>query len=249
MINAGVLNNPDVDAAFGLHLWSPIKTGKVCVVSGPIMATCEEFELKVIGKGGHTSEPQNAVDPILVAAQIIEQVQVIQTRLTDARQPTTIVFGKISGGTGRNIIPEQVQLGGTIRFLWENQDDGMAWLKDKFERIIANVCDNLGASYELQYIPSNMAIINDSNMAKIVSDAAAETLGNDNGVLSKAYMAGDDFAEFSSRVPSAFYFVGTGNQEKSTDYPHHHPCFNIDEDSLAIGLEMHLRTVLAYFGE
>ncbi|WP_366921997.1 amidohydrolase [Metallumcola ferriviriculae] len=247
MINEGVLTNPAVDAALGLHLWAPIDSGKIGVVPGPVMAACEEFELTIIGKGGHTSTPQTAVDPIMAACQIVQNMQVIQTRLVDARQPTTIMFGKINGGTGRNIIPEQVQMGGTIRFLYENEDEGKRWLQNKFEEIVSSVCTTMGAQYKLTYIPSNPAIINDVGMAKIVAAAAEETLGSPGSVVSELVMAGDDFAEFSRRIPSAFYFVGTGNKEKGTNYPHHHPCFNIDEDTLATGLEMHLRTALAFF--
>ncbi|MFZ7103299.1 MAG: M20 metallopeptidase family protein [Peptococcaceae bacterium] len=248
MIKEGVLSNPDVDAAFGLHLWTPITSGKIGVVAGPVMAACEEFELTIIGKGGHTSAPHTAVDPIMAACQIVQSMQIIQTRLADARQPTTIMFGKIHGGTGRNIIPEQVQLGGTIRFLYEKEDEGKKWLLNKFTEIIKSVCGTLGADFKLTFIPSNPAILNNPALTEIVLSAARETLGGSKNIVSQLVMAGDDFAEFSKRVPSAFYFVGAGNKEKNCCYPHHHPCFNIDEDSLATGLAMHLRTALTYLG-
>ncbi|HHX51332.1 MAG TPA: amidohydrolase, partial [Clostridia bacterium] len=140
MIKEGVLNDPQVDAAFGIHLWTPLPTGAIGIVAGPIMAANEEFELKIFGKGGHTSAPENAVDPIIAASIVVQTIQTIQTREVSALAPTVIMFGKIRGGTGRNIIAEQVELGGTIRFLYENEDQEKEVLKERFERVIAGIC-------------------------------------------------------------------------------------------------------------
>lgn len=249
MIKEGVLQDPDVDAAFGLHLWTPLESGKIAVVSGPIMAACEEFELTIYGKGGHTSTPHTAIDPIMVATQIVQFTQIIQTREVDSREPTVIMFGKINGGTGRNIIPEKVQLGGTLRFLYKNEAEGKKWIKERFESLIAGICKTMGAEYELEYIPSNNAIINNPEMAEIVAAAAEETLQDCKCVVPEVYMAGDDFAEFTRKVPGVFYFLGSGNKEKGTTYPHHHPRFDIDEDTLPLGVEMHIRTVLKFLNE
>lgn len=246
MINAGVLEDPKVDAAFALHLWTPIESGKIGLMAGPVMAANEEFELTVFGKGGHTATPQTAVDPIIAAATIVQTVQTIQTREVNVLDPTLIMFGKIQGGTGRNIIAEQVKLGGTMRFLYQNEDQEKAKLKQRFERVIDGICNALRTEYKLDYIPSNPALINDSTMIKLVRTAAKETLGSESGIMSYSSLAGEDFAEFTRRVPSAFYFIGTGNKEKKTEYPHHHSRFNIDEDTLAIGVEMHVRTAVTY---
>lgn len=248
MIHEGVLEDPKVDSAFGIHLWTPLQSGTIGVVPGPIMAANEEFELTVIGKGGHTSEPHVGIDPIIAATQIIQAVQWIQTREVSVFRPTVIMFGKINGGTGRNIIPEKVELGGTIRFLYENEDAEKEVLKKRFERIITGICEATRTNYQLKYIPSNPSIFNDPRMVELIKAATRETLGQGGAIVSYSCMGGEDFAEFSKRVPSAFYFVGCGNREKGTDYPHHHCHFNIDEDSLAIGVEMHVRTVLKYFG-
>lgn len=246
MINEGVLDDPKVDAAFAIHLWTPLESGEIGIMPGPVMAANEEFELTVFGKSGHTSSPQTAIDPIIAAASIVQAVQTIQTREASVFDPTIIMFGKIKGGTGRNIIADQVELGGTLRFLYKNEEQEKEELKRKFERVIKGICDALQTEYKIEYIPSNPAMMNNPEMVELVRTAAKQTLRKEDGIVAHACMAGEDFAEFTRRVPSAFYFVGTGNKAKGTDYPHHHPRFNIDEDTLAIGVEMHMRTVLEY---
>ncbi|HZK53348.1 MAG TPA: amidohydrolase [Desulfosporosinus sp.] len=249
MIRNGVLENPRVDGAFALHVWSGIDSGKIGVVSGAIMAGLEEFELTIFGKGGHTSSPHSAVDPIIAAAKIVDAVQTISTREIDVFNPTVIMFGKIQGGTGRNIIPEKVEMGGTMRYLFDDEEEGKALLKEKFERIIKGICMASRTEYELTYIPSNPSMNNAPEMVQMVREAALETLGIEQSIIQYRVMGGEDFAEFTHRVPSAFYFVGTRNLDKGSDYPHHHPLFDIDEETLLIGVEMHVRSALAYLNK
>lgn len=247
MIKEGVLENLDVDAAFGVHLWTPLRSGQIGVSSGDVMGGLYEFELIIRGQGGHTSAPQSAVDPILSASKVIQAVQEIQTRETDPLNPTVIMFGEINGGTATNIIPEEVKLGGTIRYLRQKNEGDSTSLKEKFERKIKQVCYTSGTEYELQYIASSPPVHNDEKIGDLVKISAKQTVGSSENIVGCINLAGEDFAEFTQLIPSCFYFIGTGNKEKHTDYPHHHPRFNIDEDTLAIGVEMHVRNVLNYF--
>ena len=249
MINEGILESPNVDAAFGLHLWTPIESGKIGLASGPVMAAMEEFELSVIGKAGHTSAPHTAVDPILAAANIIQSLQSIQTREIDPLLPIVIMVGKIQGGSGRNIIADKVNIGGTIRFLFKNEAVEKQILLEKFERVVKGICEAMGVQYELKYIPSNPSLMNNDKMIELVRRASRETYGTEGNIFEYKCMAGEDFAEFTHRVPSAFYFIGTGNAKKHTQYPHHHPMFNIDEDTLRYGVEMHIRSVFDFLCE
>ncbi|HBW34189.1 M20 family metallopeptidase [Desulfosporosinus sp. BICA1-9] len=246
MIQAGVLENPVPVAAFGLHLWTPIESGRIGLATGPIMACTEEFEITIIGKAGHTSAPHTALDPILVAATVIQSLQSIQTREVDPLLPITIMVGNVHGGSGRNIIADKVEIGGTIRFLFKNEETEKIILLEKFERVIKGICEGMGVQYYLKFIPSNPSLYNDKSMVNYVKQAAVETFGKEDNIVEYRCMAGEDFAEFTHRVPSAFYFVGTGNVEKNSQYPHHHPMFNIDEDTLKIGVEMHVRSVLNF---
>ncbi|WP_313164916.1 amidohydrolase [Sedimentibacter sp.] len=249
MINEGVLEDPKVDAAFGIHLWTPLKSGVVGLSEGPVMAALEEFELDIHGKPGHTGSPHTALDPIIASSNIIQTIQSIQTREIDPLNPITIMIGKINGGTGRNIIAQKVEIGGTIRFLFKNEDVERKALLEKFERVINGICEAMNVKYDLKFIPSNPSLQNNARMVSYIRNAVTETYGTDENIAEYRCMAGEDFAEFSQRVPSAFYFIGNGNELKETMYPHHHPRFSLDEDTLKYGVEMHVRSTLNYLND
>lgn len=248
MIEEGVLSNPTVDACLGMHLWSPIKTEKIAANSGPVMAGMYYFEIAIIGRGGHTAAPQSSVDPIITAADVVQTLQIIQTREIDVLTPISIVFGKIEGGTAWNILPDEVKLSGTMRFLYKDADNEKEKLNERFERILADVCRTHRADYKLTLYFGHPALVNDPGMTDLVRSTAHEVLSSPQDIVSFVSMAGDDFAEFADRIPSAFFFVGAGNEAKAACFPHHHPHFNIDEDALKIGTEMYVRTALRYGG-
>jgi amidohydrolase len=245
MIEEGVLKDPVVDAAFAIHLWTPIENGKIGICSGVVMGGQYEFRLIIKGKGGHTSSPHLSIDPIIAASDIVNSVQRIQTREIDPLKQTVIMFGKIAGGTASNIIPEEVELNGIIRYLYKGGDDSEERPHKRFERIINGVCEIHQTEYELEYTAITPPLYNDPGLVQIVELNARSVFGKEN-ILQYVSLAGEDFSEFSMEIPSSFYFIGTGNKEKESNYPHHHPRFNIDEDTLLNGVEMHIRTALAY---
>jgi len=243
MIEEGVLEDPHVDAALGIHLETSLKSGEIGITAGPIMAGADYFKLTIEGKGGHTGYPHSSIDPIMAAANVITTAQIIQTREIDVLKRTILIaFGRIEGGVAPNTIPGKVELGGTVRYLHRSAEEE----EKKFERIIAGVCEAHGTKYELKFMPSNRSLSNDSKMVKLVRSVAQKLVPRNHIVSDIRSMGGEDFSEFASKVPSAFYFIGTGNEEKETNYPHHHPRFNIDEDTLSMGVEMHVGTALAY---
>lgn len=257
MIEDGVLEDPKVDACFGIHLWSTLESGKMAITAGPVMAGMNHFDLIIQGKGGHTATPQNSIDPILTAASVIQAVQAIQTREISVLQPTIIMFGQIEGGTASNIIPDKVTLKGTMRFLHEINEDEGEGPASRFERIVANTCKAYRADYELDFVSGHPTLVNDRALTEVVKSVAQRVLGGPPApeditcspaekIVSYISLAGEDFSEFAARVPGVFYFIGAGNRQKETDFPHHHPRFNIDEDVLQLGVEMHVRTVLQY---
>lgn len=246
MINAGVLENPAVDGAVAVHIWTPVPSGKIGLTAGPVMAATEEFEITVIGKGGHTSAPHTAADAILAATAVVQGLQGIQTREIDPLIPITIMVGRIHGGTGRNIIADRVEIGGTIRFMFSDEKVEKGLLLEKFERVIHGICEGAGVRYELKYIPSNPTLVNDEAMAAVLRQAVGETYNRQDNVISYRCMAGEDFAEFSQRVPSALYFLGTGNPAAGSQFPHHHPQFNIDESTMKDAVEIHVRAAIHF---
>jgi len=243
MVKAGVMQNPRVDAVTGLHIWTQIPVGTIGVVSGPVMASSWYFKLRVIGVGGHGGSPHNATDPILCASHIVQAVQAIQTREMDALKPTVITFGKIHGGSFNIVIPEDVELEGSIRCL--HSDDER--VRDRFREVVESICRAHNTSYELEYMCGNRLLSNNPEMTNLVTKVASELVGKENIIGEEMrMMIGEDFAEYSLRAPSCFSFLGTGNPEKKTDVSHHHPDFKIDEDSLPLGVELHVKTALSY---
>jgi len=245
MIEEGVLDDPPVDAAMGLHVWTPLKIGKLGVSPGAIMGGLEIFTITVQGQGGHTGYPEMAVDPMIAAADIIQSAQRIQTREISLLKPTAIMFGRINGGTKANIIPDTVTLEGSVRTLYPDyeQENPMERLKQLAEKL----CAVHGCSCTVEWYRENIPLVNDPDLARLASACACEIAGSEALVSDLACMPSEDFSEFSVRVPGVFVFLGAGNKEKSCDYPHHNPRFNIDEDTLPLGVEMLVRFALKFF--
>jgi len=248
MIEEGVMLNPPVDACLGLHIWTPLQAGQIGITEGPVMAGMVHFDLEVKGRGGHTATPQSAIDPIITAANIIQGVQIIQSREIDVlKEPTIIMFGKIQGGTASNVIPDSVLLSGTMRYLFEGKEDSDDNPKQRFERVVSQICAAHRAAYALSYLYGHPTLVNHPEMARLVQSVVGKELNPAPEIVSFVSMAGEDFSEFAARVPGAFYFLGAGNPAKKAHFPHHHPKFNIDEDVLSVGVEMHVRAALNFF--
>lgn len=246
MIEEGVMENPKVDAAAGLHLWAPLQVGRIAVDPGACWAGMDHFTIKVKGRGGHTASPHTAVDPILVAAHIVTGLQVLQSRELDPFLASSLVFGRIAGGRAANIIPDEVELEGTIRYLFDGSDDGPYKPRVRLRELVSSLAAAYRAEAEVDFYCSQPSLENDPGMCELGREAAGETLGEQGGLVRFLNLGGEDFSEFSARVPSVFAMIGAGNEACGAVYPHHHPQFRIDEKSLSIGLEWLLRTSLKY---
>jgi amidohydrolase len=248
MIEEGIMADPHVDACAGIHIWTPLPSGQVGISAGPVMAGMEHFKLVIKGRGGHTATPQSAIDPILTAADVIQSVQMIQTREIDAlHEPTVIMFGQVMGGTASNIIPDDVSLAGTLRYLFKGDADSEESPKKKFQRIVTHICSAHRADHELEFEFGHPTLVNHSEMAALAQQVASGEMQNTVEVVPLVSLAGEDFSEFAVRVPGVFYFLGTGNPAKETDFPHHHSRFDIDEDVLRTGVELHVRLAFEFF--
>ncbi len=240
MVEEGVLENPKVDGVMALHVWTPIDSGKIGITAGPVMGGLDVFKMTINGRGGHTGLPHEAIDPVLAAANIIQTVQMIQTREISNLRSTAIMFGKIEGGTKSNIIPENVYLEGSIRFLYKGGPDSVEQPSERFERIVHQVCATHRCTCDIDIVHENIPLINDEVMVDIARRTAKEIFTEKNTIIDNISIASEDFSEFSERVPGVFIFLGAGNHQKETDYPHHNPRFNIDEDVLVNGVAMHV---------
>jgi len=248
MIEDGVLENPRVDAAVGMHIWTPLDTGRISITPGVVMSGLDVFKVTIHGKGGHTGSPESAVDPVVAAANVIQTVQTIQTREISHLKSTIIMFGKISGGTKSNIIPDKVELEGSIRFLYEGGADSAEQPTERFKRVVTGVCATHRCRCDIEINTENIPLLNDAGMVDIARQAAAEVFPPGK-IVAGVTLASEDFAYFAARIPAVFMFLGTGNPGKQTDNPHHNSRFNIDEQSLGPGAEMYVRAALAFFGK
>lgn len=247
MVAEGALEDPPVDAALGLHIWTPLKSGTIGATVGGVMSAMDVFHIAIKGKGGHTGYPDSAIDPVICAADLIQTAQRLQTRDISLLKPTALVFSKIEAGTKNNIIPDEVVVEGTLRYLFDPKLDGDEDPPTRLEEIVAGVCAVHRCTYEYSVETENEVVVNAPEMVKLVRETAAEILGDEKQVVDHRSMAGEDFAAYAKRVPSAFVFLGTGDPEKGTDYPHHNPHFSIDEDMMPTGVELLVRTALRFF--
>lgn len=248
LIKEGVLENPKVDASFAIHLWSPIASGYIGLKSGPVMAEMYNFKIVLHGKGGHTSSPQNSVDPIVCAANIVQTVQSIQTREVDPLEPTVIMFGKIKGGTSSNIIADTVEMEGTLRYLYDGDDSGLQQPRKRFKRMVEAICEAYRVKCDVAFLPSSYTVINEEKSVAFLKDYVLNQIVDGNKVIPYCCMGGEDFSEYinHNNIPGALVFVGTGNPEIGSDIPHHRCDFNIDEETLLTGVRIHVLTALEY---
>lgn len=231
MIEEGVLENPKVDAAFAAHLWGYLNEGEVHLKEGPMMASPDIFNIKVIGKGGHGAVPQEAIDPIVITCQIVNALQTIVSRKINPLDPVVITCGRIQGGDCHNVIPNEVELEGTIRTFNEETRN---WVPKVMEDLIRGITTSQGAAYEFKYEPKYPALINDKYMTSFAKESLKKVVGEENVFdLKEPNMGGEDFAYFAQKVPSAFIFVGIANN-KSEPVIHHNPYFKWDSKNVGI---------------
>jgi amidohydrolase len=231
MIREGVLQNPAPSVILAQHVSSLIPAGKIGFTKGTVMASTDELYLTIKGKGGHAATPHLAVDPILIAAHIVVALQQIVSRNTDPIQPCVLSICKIAGGEATNVIPEVVQLAGTLRTINET------WRQEAKQRIIhlsQSIAQGMGGSCEVNIVSGYPATYNDPELTTRTMQAAEEYMGADKVQYMDMCMAGEDFAYFAQQIPGCYYLLGIQNKQMGIDSFVHTPTFNIDEKALAI---------------
>ncbi len=233
LVENGVLENPEVSAIFGLHVFPDLPTGYVGTKPGPLLASSDVFRVKVLGKSSHASRPHQGIDPIVISAQAISSLHHIVSRYVDPLDPAVLTVGRIAGGFAENIIPDEVFFEGTVRTLNSK-------VRERIPRLIENCLKGIvsayGGEYEFSWEEGTPPLINDPELTSFVLDKLKELLGGDKVVeLEKPTMGGEDFSVYLEKVPGVFIRLGTGNEEKGTKYPLHNSRFDIDEDALPVG--------------
>lgn len=227
LIKHGVLENPKVDAIFGQHIITDIPAGALGFYPGVMMASQDELYIKIIGKTGHAAKPHTTIDPIIIASQVVLALQNIVSRNTDPYDPLVITIGKIEGGSATNIIPNEVNLAGTIRTLNDKLRKKSLKL---IEQTIKGITFSAGAKYEFNISPGYPELNNDKELTELAKEAANEYSGKKNVFEAEKFMGAEDFAYYLKKVPGTFYRIGVGN---TTDI--HTPTMNLDESALSKG--------------
>jgi amidohydrolase len=243
MIKDGCLENPKVDYAIGLHVMPNIPVGKVELKYGKLNGNSGNVKITINGKSGHAAYPDQSVDAIVIAANVITGLQTLVSRNVSPLNSVVLTFGKIYGGEKSNIITDKVVLEGTLRTL-DTQSRMEA--KEKIKKIAENIAIGLGGSADIEFKDGYVALINDTDVVHVIRDTAIDILGEENIVYKEfPSMGGEDFSYFTEKIPSAFYHLGCGNEEKGINEPLHNKKFMVDEDCIKTGLMMQVKTVLA----
>lgn len=240
MIEGGALVG--VDSIIGAHLWQSLRVGTIGITYGPMMASPDEFKIKIKGKGGHASMPHQTVDALLVGAQIAVALHTIVSRNVDPMEQAVISLGVFQSGDTFNIIPDTATLNGTVRSFNVTLRN---LLFQRIEEIVTGLCQAAGATFTFEKILGFPPLINHPDITAIFAKMGTQVLGQDNVLTINPVMAGEDFSRYVEKIPGAFLFVGSGNPETGIQYPQHHPKFDMDEQALFHGMEVMIRTLLS----
>jgi len=241
MIRAGVLD--DVRAIFGIHICTDLPVGRIGTRCGPFMAAMNTLHITVTGSGGHAAMPDRVVDPVVAAANIVLALQTIVSRSVPIAEPAVVSITQMQAGSAPNVIPERVEMHGTMRTFSEA-------VRRLVARRIRQICEQTtgahGATAAVEIEPGYPVLINDERAThRALRIAQAIGFDDDHIDTLAPQGGGEDFAYYCEKVPGAFIFLGARNEAKACTYPHHHPRFNIDEDALPSGAALYAAFALS----
>ena len=237
MREEGVLDNPEVERIFGLHVWPQMPTGQIGSREGTFLAATSFLDLTIKGVGGHAAVPHLTKDPVLTSAQVITNLQSIISRELDPLDSGVVSISAIHGGQAANVIPPEVKMLGTLRSLTM---EGLLNLQKRVKEIAESVAKAHGCEAIVDY-PGNdyPPTVNDAEMWKFAKEVGTDMLGKENVNDLDAVMGGEDFAYYTQKVKGCFVVLGMQNENINAIYSVHHPMFKADEDALHIGTALH----------
>lgn len=233
IIKSGLLDNPKPDCIIGQHVFPELPAGEFGFRSGQYMASTDEIYIEVIGTGGHAAMPDTLVDPVLIASNLVVSLQQIVSRKAPSHVPTVLSFGRFDARGATNVIPEKANLEGTFRTM----DEG--WRKkalQEIKNISHGMAESMGGKVKCRIVDGYPSLINNKGITDMLSNSAAEYLGQENIKELELRMTGEDFARYSQLIPACFYRLGTGFSDREKNYPVHHPRFEVNEDALKTGM-------------
>ena len=248
MVKEGALNNPKVDVIFGLHINAQVEVGKITYRPGGMFAGVGDMKITVKGKSSHGAEPWSSIDPIVVSAQIINNLQTIVSRNVNVTKNAAVVtIGAIHGGNRSNIIPEQVEMLGTVRTLSE-ADEKLVF--ERIRQIVTKTAEANGteATLELPYSSHYPVTFNNIALTAKMLPSLQKSTGAENVVLVPAETGAEDFSFFANEVPGFYFYVGAlpKGKDPETSAPHHTPEFYLDESGFITGVNAMVNLVVDY---
>ena len=247
MIKEGVLENPKVDAIFGLHINSQTPVGTIKYKTGGIMASVERFVINVRGKQTHGSQPWSGVDPILISAKIIDGLQAIISREAElTNEAAVITVGKITSGTRFNIIPESSEMIGTVRTLDPKMRE---MIETRMKEMVEGIAKAYGGEASIIFQNNTSITYNDEALTAQILPSLQTVAGEENVIIMKATTGGEDFSFFQEKVPGVYFFLGGMTAGNSESFPHHTPDFMIDESGLLLGVKAFTQISIDYLNQ
>lgn len=241
MIEEGVLDG--VDHVFSIHLDSQVPLGKITVDSGYQMAAVDKFTIHIQGKGGHAGKPHQSIDAILVASQIVNALQTIVSRSTDPLKAAVVNVGVLKAGSSFNIVADKAHLEGTVRTFNENV---RKLVKQRIYQIVGGITSAFDASFSIDYTEGYPALYNHPEETETVRQLMIEQFSEENVENMIPTMAGEDFSYFLLEKPGTYFRVGSQTDDPATQYPHHHPKFDIDERAL-LNMEIAFTKIILHY--
>jgi amidohydrolase len=246
MVKEGVMDNPKIDAIFGIHINSQTEIGKIKYKSGAALASSDWFQIKIKGKQTHGSQPWFGVDPIAVASQVYTGLQMIVARESElTKAPVVITVGKINGGVRENIIPEEMTMAGTIRTL----DSAMQKdVHDKIRLTATKIAESMGATAEVTIETKTLVTYNAPELVKKMLPSLEKAAGKENVIENEWTTGAEDFSYYGEKAPAFFFFVGgmPKGQDPKKAPAHHTPDFIIDDSRLDVGVKAFCNIVFDY---
>jgi amidohydrolase len=251
MIDEGVLDGDTptgapVDAAFALHVSPNLPSGTIWTRGGPLMASADILSIKITGKGGHASTPYLANDPMPIAAEIVQALQVMVTRRINTFDPVVVTITKIRAGTTDNVIPETVDMLGTLRAVSESS---RTLAIDAMDQLVSGIAGAHGMHAELTVHPGYPVTVNDDDSARFVGQVAGEMLGPEKtGNMPAPVMGAEDFSYVLQRRPGAMSFLGVcpPGEHPARAHACHSNRMTLDEDAMSVGVAMYAALAIEY---
>jgi len=234
VVKEGALDDPKAEAIFGLHVGSWVSVGQAGWTDGPIFASSDTFTIEVEGKAVHGAQPHMGLDPVPIAAEIVQALQLIVSRQIDGRQPRVLTIGRIQGGTRFNIIADRVTMDGTLR----THDTAVrSEIKARMARTVKGVAEAHGTTATLRFLDEgNPPTVNDAALARTVGVPALQRVFGAGAVRVEPQMVAEDFPFYGQKAPYFYFLLGTRNDAKGIASVNHTSTFDVDEDALPLGV-------------